>query len=462
MHILPAPVFTLPPAPKRFWRLAALLAASGVAYWLLCYPTLRSNTLQVWVLFAILFAFYGGIYLLVQTPAQYRLAWAAAWGYRALLLFSLPNLSDDFYRFMWDGRLLLHGINPFAALPIDYVNQTLAAPPGIDCALYEQLNSPLYYTVYPPVCQVVFYLAALLFPASTGGAVAVMKSCLLLFETGTLLLMPQLLKNLRLPEKRTLLYALNPLAIAEISGNLHFEGALIFFLLAWVYCLSVCNKPVESGLFWGLAVCSKLLPLLFLLFLPRRIGFKKTAWFAMLATLVIAACFLPFFEPQTAVALFSSTRLYFGRFEFNAGIYYLLRAMGYVFTGYNTIQTTGKLLAAVTFAAIVALAFSEKKVSAKTLPKTLLFALFLYFALSTTVHPWYLTTLVALCVFTPYRFAIVWSGVALLSYAAYHTTAYTENLWLIAIEYVLLYVVLGRELWREMKICCTTNINKPF
>ncbi|OWY20670.1 hypothetical protein C7N43_00275 [Sphingobacteriales bacterium UPWRP_1] len=458
MCILSAPAFTFPPVQYRFWILAALLTASGSAYWLLCYQTLRSNTLQIWGLFAVLFALYGGIYLLVQTPAQYRFALAAALVYRALLLFCIPNLSDDFYRFTWDGRLLLHGINPFAALPIDYVNQTLPAPPGIDCTLYEQLNSPLYYTVYPPVCQAVFYLAALLFPASTGSAVAVMKGCLLLFETGTLLLMPRLLKTLHLPEKRTLLYALNPPVVAEITGNLHFEGALIFFLLAWVYGLQVSRKTNMPALFFGLAVCSKLLPLLFLPLLPRRLGLTKTVRFTLIATLVIATCFLPFFEPKTAVALFNSTGLYFGRFEFNASIYYLLRAAGYALTGYNTIQTTGKLLAATIFAAILVLACTEKRANTKNLLQAMLFALFIYFALSTTIHPWYITTLVALCVFTPYRFAIVWSGVAVLSYAAYHTPNYTECLWLAVIEYVLVYAVLGWELQREMKICQTLKI----
>jgi amino acid transporter len=32
-----------------------------------------------------------------------------------LLIFSLPNLSQDFYRFIWDGRLILLGLNPFTS-----------------------------------------------------------------------------------------------------------------------------------------------------------------------------------------------------------------------------------------------------------------------------------------------------------------------------------------------------------
>lgn len=426
--------------------LAALLAASGLGYYLLAYATVRTQTGQLFLLFTILFACYGFIYQRVQTPLQYRWVLAMAMAYRVLLLFALPNLSDDFYRFIWDGRLLLNGINPYAFIPDDWVNGTLsAAPAGINCQLYELLNSPLYFTVYPPLCQGVFYLGALLFGTKVHGAVVVMKLCLLLFEAGSVFLLHHLLRFWQLPLKRTLLYALNPLVIIEIVGNLHFEGAMIFFILASVYYLSVRQKPALSAIALGLAVCSKLLPLLFLPLLVKRLGWRASLRYTFITALVTAACFAPFLQPQTAYALLASTGLYFQKFEFNAGIYYLLRAAGYAITGHNAIAIVGKLLAASTLAAILLLALKEKNATPATLCRAMLFTLFIYLALATTIHPWYVCPLVALCVCTPWRFALLWSGGVLLSYATYQQYPYTENGWLIAAEYIALYGFLLKE-----------------
>jgi hypothetical protein len=78
-----------------------------------------------------------------------------------------------------------------------------------------------------------------------------------------------------------------------------------------------------------------------------------------------------------------------------------------------------------------------------------MWALFLYLAFATTVHPWYLCALVAFSVFTPYRFPIVWSAVVILSYYTYITTDYAENMWLVSLEYLIVYAYLAYELWKN-------------
>jgi hypothetical protein len=75
----------------------------------------------------------------------------------------------------------------------------------------------------------------------------------------------------------------------------------------------------------------------------------------------------------------------------------------------------------------------------------MLFAFSFYLFFSTTVHPWYLATLLILSVFTNYKFPIVWSFVIILSYLAYlqlNNADKSENLWVIAIEYLIVYSVL--------------------
>jgi alpha-1,6-mannosyltransferase len=74
-----------------------------------------------------------------------------------------------------------------------------------------------------------------------------------------------------------------------------------------------------------------------------------------------------------------------------------------------------------------------------------------YFLLATTVHPWYITSLVLLSVITSYRYPVVWSVLIILSYAAYRTVPYSENLWLVAVEYIVVFGCIGYELVRKAK-----------
>ena len=105
---------------------------------------------------------------------------------RLALLGAFPALSDDIYRFVWDGRLWLEGQNPFDHLPVWYLEEGNQLP-GLSKALFSELNSPEYYTIYPPVAQGLFALSCWLSPNSVGGPALVMQVFLLLMEVGTIL-----------------------------------------------------------------------------------------------------------------------------------------------------------------------------------------------------------------------------------------------------------------------------------
>ena len=96
---------------------------------------------------------------------------------RFLLIFSFPNLSDDIYRFIWDGLLTINGINPFNHLPSYFIDNQIVIQ-GINQELFDKLNSPNYYTIYPPVCQGIFAMSTWIFPSSWIGSAMIMKSFL--------------------------------------------------------------------------------------------------------------------------------------------------------------------------------------------------------------------------------------------------------------------------------------------
>ena len=447
------------------WRLAVGLAllVGAVAY--LGFAVDRRITAQLFLAFGASFAGYG---LLVYRPAAGQLRWLAGVGIalRLALVFAFPLLSDDVYRFLWDGYLIAAGHNPFAELPGYYLEAGRAVP-GLTQELFDKLNSPEYYTIYPPVAQAVFTAAVWLFPTSWYGAAVVMKLFLFACELGTLFLLWQLLREhgeaagaqvqgdgreSRVVGPANLLYYwLNPLIILEITGNLHFEGAMVFFLLLAYYFLRR-SAWVRAAAAMAASVASKLLPLLLLPYLIRRL-WGRPFWVFSVA---FGVCCLLFFAPLLLAPGFlsgfsSSLELYQQKFEFNASLYYLARAVGYWWVGWNQIAVLGPFLAKVAAVGILVLALLDGRGGWRSLPEGWLFAFVLYLLCATTVHPWYLSVPLVLCCFTRWRFPLVWSAFIMLTYVSYATDPYQENLLLVGLEYgvVAVFATYEYRRWRS-------------
>lgn len=421
--------------------LATILAGLtiGLGYWVE-----QSNFFPLVGLYALFFCAYLFIYNTAKPEQVFPFWIAIAIGLRLMLVFAFPNLSDDVYRFIWDGRLWLQGQNPFNHLPTYYLEPGNELP-GLSKELFNQLNSQEYFTIYPPVAQLTFVISTWLFPNSIYGSAVLMKLFLLGFEIGNLWLIRKLLNQFQLPEKNVLLYALNPLILVEITGNLHFEGGMIFFLLLGIWLLTQ-QQWVGSAASVALSVASKLLPLMFFPFWIRRLGLIQSIRYFILVGIVLIGLFLPLFSGAFLESFGSSLNLYFQRFEFNASIYYIFRWIGYQRVGYNMIATYGPLLSLGTVVGILLMALFDRDKSWKGLFAKMLFAITLYLAFTATVHPWYISLPLVCCLFTSYRFPVLWSGVILLTYINYSYGEYYENLWVVALEYTLVYSFLIWEL----------------
>lgn len=395
---------------------------------------------------------------------------------RLALLFAFPLLSDDIYRFIWDGQLIRAGLNPFAQLPGYYLAEEHAVA-GLTPTLFAQLNSPDYYTIYPPVAQGVFTVAAYLSPHSWQGASIVMKLFLLMAELGSLALLWQLLPAWQQSRHKLLFYWLNPLIMVEIMGNLHFEGMMVCFLLLALAAFIRSRWVLAAGAF-ALSVASKLLPLMFLPFLVFRLWWRKKPspfWvFSIAFGIITILLFIPLFSAGFTTGFGSSIDLYFRKFEFNASIYYLLRAYGYATIGWNQIAIYGPLLGKIAVGLIFGLAlvqslllYSNKHSTSpeseptppskllagrrwKNLPSWMLAAFTTYLLFATTVHPWYLSIPIVLCCFGNWRYPLIWSFFIVLTYTSYTTNPYTEYLALVGLEYGVVLIFLGYEVWRML------------
>ena len=434
-------------------RLLVFGFISLLGYIVLGYFTSRNNTLPLFALYFSLFALYlVWCYTSTETNTKH---YYIAIGLRLSLLFATPWLSDDIYRFIWDGRLLANGISPFATPPIDYITNQSLPFPGMDISLYSLLNSPEYFTVYPPLSQLVFWVAALLSPHDLFGSILVIRILILIAETGNIFLIAKLLKHYQLPSKNVLLYALNPLVIIELTGNLHFEAFVILFLLLAIYFL-LNGKTLLSGINWSIAIGFKLIPFIFLPLIVRRFGIKTQVTLYTTTGIATILWFLPLYDQALFNGMSSSLMLYFQKFEFNASLYYLARAIGYWYKDYNMIAQLGPALAIVTLMGIIvySLLSAQKQ---KQLPLAMMWVLLFYLSLATTVHPWYITILIAMCTFTRHRFAILWSLLIFSTYAGYSITGYSEPIGWITFEYLALATFIGWEIYFDHKHSTSPN-----
>ncbi|CAN5426872.1 DUF2029 domain-containing protein [soil metagenome] len=434
-------------------RILAYALISLCAYLFIGYTVERHQFGHLIVAFGILFVTY---FLMLReshfSARHMRWGLIAAVLFRVSLLFAIPNLSDDFYRFIWDGNLFINGINPFLETPSSLV-QTDALP-FFSEILYQGLNSAEYYSVYPPICQYVFSFSALLFEEQLLGNVIMIRVFIILAELGTIWVLKKLLNHFRLnptyDPTYVLFYALNPLVILELTGNLHFEGVMIFFLLFSFY-LFLNNKFLWGAVFFTLAVNTKLIPLLLVPYLVFSLGWKRSPYFLAILGTGTLLLHLPFLNLSFVEHFSSSLGLYFETFEFNASIYYLVRWVGFQVKGYNIIATAGPYLAAVSTLIILIISWWFRHKKLKNLPFIYIAIMAIYYLFSTTVHPWYISSILAFVPLTGLLFPVAWSLMIPLTYITYISSAYTETLWIVALEYTVVILVIAYDYHTRQK-----------
>jgi hypothetical protein len=169
--------------------------------------------------------------------------------YRLLLLPSWPIQEIDFYRYLWDGRVTLHGLNPYRFSPwqLDDLDvsgeqaelKRLAQESDTVQTIFNGIHHREQPTVYPPLAQAVFAVVVLLTPTAAPLAVHVLilKIVLVLFDLGTVLVLARLLRRLGLPAAWCLAYAWCPLCLKEIANAAHLDAIAVFLTVLAFYLL---------------------------------------------------------------------------------------------------------------------------------------------------------------------------------------------------------------------------------
>ncbi|MBM3426262.1 MAG: DUF2029 domain-containing protein [Bacteroidetes bacterium] len=430
---------------KRGFKFASVLILAG-ALLLLAQVSRESFGLTL-SLFILAFGGMLGCYLLADEQVNFKRLLLLGILLRGCLFFFEPNWSEDGARFLWDGELLRLGHNPYLLTPSEWQAQRNEES-SLATQLFEKLNSPNYYSVYPPLNQALFWLGALAAQGSVAQGYLALQCLLLLGEIAVFYLLWSLLARFELPQKQILLYWFNPLVILEVVGNLHFEGLVLLFLLATLLNLSR-QQLGWSGTFWGLAVGMKLLPLLFAPAFLFWKGVRNSPPFWGMAAGVLVLAFLPLVYRNAWENFFLSLQLYQGKFEFNASLYYLFRAIGYELEGYNTIWYLTKAGMGITLLGSLWISWKRSGVSFFEIPSVWLQLYLLYFLVQPVVHPWYLLPGLGLSILSRQWTFLLWSFGAIFSYQAYSQDPVQEQALFLVLEYGLVLLGLYLDYFRK-------------
>jgi hypothetical protein len=337
-----------------------------------------------------------------------------------------PATTSDIYRYVWEGRVVRAGMNPYLHGPRD---PELAPLRNWVWPLVQHKSVP---AAYPPVAQYVFLLASFV-PLNP---VIGLKVILALFDVLTVLLLANLIGQLGRPPAWAICYAWHPLVVCEVIARGHLDSLGIFFLVLAARLLLVPSRPgrAASGAALALSILSKgyalfAAPFLLIAAKPHRRAYLLA--FALAGLIV----YLPFVS--AGVELLTGLRAYAERWHGNASIFTL------VTLALTPLSEDPDGLARITCAVGLAgwlgfLLFRGRPI--KTPEKALRLserALQGLFLLSATVYPWYLAwTLPLLCLSRSLPWLVL-TGTVFAFYAHDFAGHHREIWWVTSLEYGL-------------------------
>jgi len=197
--------------------------------------------------YAVAFAAYlGSVAWAERRPARathaMALIWLGAIAFRVILLFTSPTLSDDVYRYLWDGYVFNNGVSPYA-YPIES-----PALDHFDIPLRSMANHGWMASPYLPASQLLFAGMTRLLPLQP----LIFQLAMVIFDLLAGLLLVDLLRTAVLPDHRVLLYLWNPLVVVEVAHGAHVDAWMIFLTMLALW-LTFSPKRPRLSIWLGLA-----------------------------------------------------------------------------------------------------------------------------------------------------------------------------------------------------------------
>lgn len=373
--------------------------------------------------------------------------------FRIILLPSIPVHENDIYRYMWDGKVSLSGINPYAHAPQeaeikpedkirekDFVK--LKALRNSNRTYFSRIGHRWVPTIYPPFAQAIFSLASFIRQDS----ILVMKSIFVVFDILAVIVISKLLLLFNKDPSLSIIYAWSPLVLKEIANSGHYDSLPICLLLLAIYLL-LKSRLVSGSLSFALAVTSKFFPILLL---PLYRTIMKRRHYVLIGV-VLAGMYMPFFFWQnTGIRqVFKGLLVYSDKWAYNGSIFVFFRSMfdALNIKFYNDLFLP-KIFVGLIFITIVLFLSLKKTVNNTSILHKSFIILALLFCLSPVGEPWYFCWVIPfLCFFHYYSFIIL-SWLLVFSYLSFSRQLGTFNILslqipvLNTIQYLPFYILL--------------------
>ncbi|MGH7143913.1 MAG: TIGR04283 family arsenosugar biosynthesis glycosyltransferase, partial [Planctomycetota bacterium] len=369
-------------------------------------------------------------------------------------LAATPILETDQYRYLWDGAVTAHGVNPYSFAPDQVITVPAETPQRLQnladqgSDVLHRINHPALRSIYPPTAQAGFAVAYWIDPFRVAGLRWTWLG-LDLAVVGMLFLLLRSLNTSTVPLMLGI-YWLNPLLIKEVYNTGHMELVVLVAAMAALYA-AIRSRTVLSMLLLGLATGAKLWPILWLPLLLRKTARSWGKWILGAAVFGVTVSLLAWPVLSGGLSRDSGFNAYAARWQMNDSIHLLLAEACRWF------QPTYGPLAARILIALGMLAFTLAQLrrfretdSERWLIIGALVVTAALFLVSPTQFPWYFLWILPLLALRP-----VWSLLALtmtlpLYYLRFPLAAQGHAAWfdygLVWVEYIPIWLLLAIEL----------------
>lgn len=345
---------------------------------------------------------------------------------RAVMLFGPGDtfwFSDDIYRYVWDGKVASHGINPYLHTP-----RAAEVSHLVDTVIHPRINHTWLPTIYPPMAQYVFIAAWRLSGDATWG----FKLISAFFELLTVLALLVWFRLTGIHRSHILLWLFSPLVLIEFYMSSHIDILAMPFLVATL--IAVHNKRASAAaMMLALATLVKFYGLLLAPFIFLEFRGRQRLWFIALFVAFTVVSYLPF-ATDGEWAFFGSLFKYLNTWQFNASLFFVFK---YVFGLSWSRELAGGL-----FVAWLVYLFVRRL----DLMQRLFRAMAGYIVLTTTLFPWYFVWMYPFVLRNLSPAFLFLSGSILISYHVhigyYATGDWTPIIWIGLFEFIPFYALL--------------------
>ncbi len=225
---------------------------------------------------------------------------------RILLFTNAPLFEDDYFRYLWDGKVLNSGINPFKYAPnnpaLNFLNSSWR----------EHINYPEVNTIYPPLAQLYFSLIYYVFGESLFG----LRLGAVTIEILSSLILIKFIRRQNLSLKPLAIFLFFPTLMKENINSVHFDGLATIFVTLVFFSLyerdnTLLKERFLTGFYLALGTLTKIFPIVFV---PLVYAHQKSLSFLFGFILIILIFYFPFFE--TNLSIFSGTKSFASDWQF--------------------------------------------------------------------------------------------------------------------------------------------------